>query len=241
MLGQVVAPHEPLGALHAHKLLLSWKIQSNSSSSHISSVISETAELLMEVELLTYTINTPQGSALLPITNNLGWESTAFQDSSRKLGQIIPNDYVVNIKSTCVFKFFNILEKGSCGGLKDIRTSGSSQRSPVSTHPCVSSGVSGARRSWWISSRRTSSCRQRVALRCASGGGLAGETSFRTPCHSQRCGICAASSSPFPNLCEAEEIERWASMDSVNVNSQVSVSVPSAWLFAVGAGAGHPA
>lgn len=92
----------------------------------------------------------------------------------------------------------------------------------MSTHPCVSSGVSGARRSWWISSHRTSSCRQRVALRCASGGGLAGETSFRTPCHSQRCGIYAASSSPFPNLCEAE-IERWASTDSVNLNFQVSV------------------
>lgn len=45
MLGQVVAAHEPLGALHAHKLLLSWETQRDISSSNISSLITQTVQL----------------------------------------------------------------------------------------------------------------------------------------------------------------------------------------------------
>lgn len=115
------------------------------------------------------------------------------------------------------------------------------RRRRVSSHLCVFSGVSAAHHSWWISFRRTSSCRRRVSLRCASEGGPGGETSSRTPCHSQQCGIYAASSSPYPNPCETWGNERWASMFSVNLNVLVVLFLPSARLFAVGAGAGHPA
>lgn len=114
-------------------------------------------------------------------------------------------------------------------------------------HLCVFSCVSAARRCVWTSSRRTSSCKQKVAPLNASAGALAGATSFRILSHSLRCGRCAASFSPCWILWETQvwrELWSWhvcflcRPVQSEKIQRAHS---PPTRLFTVGASTGHSA